>query len=68
MKNPQRQVMLASQTKQLVCYLDDNPKLKVGNFVTLKDHEEPKRQWEIVYVSPHVREKSSIKTTWSNNI
>ena len=67
-RDPHRQVTLVSGRTELVCYLPDHPKLRTGNSLRLKDHEDPERWWAVKSVSGFVREKSSIKTTWSNNI
>lgn len=68
MKNPHRQVNLSSGDSVLTANLPDSPKLRVGNSVTLKDHDDPTRWWKIDRVSEHVHDKSELKTKWNNNI
>jgi hypothetical protein len=60
-----RQVELRSETRELVTNLEDHPKLRVGNSLTLADHDEPERRWDIVWVSDVARERADLKTRWN---
>ena len=44
------QVKLRSGESERVCMID-NARIKVGSKVTLKNSEDPKRRWEVVWVS-----------------
>ncbi len=44
------QVKLRSGTSERVCMID-NAHVKVGSKVTLKNSEDPKRRWEVVWKS-----------------
>jgi hypothetical protein len=45
-----RQYVLRSDKHRLVAWLDADAPLRVGHLVTLADHHEPERWWEIVHV------------------
>jgi hypothetical protein len=47
------------------CWVE--PKVKVGDSVTLKDTPEPQRLWEVMRVG-QVQSASDIKRGWSNNV
>lgn len=48
----------------LTCWVE--PKVKVGDFITLKDHEDPKQLWEVLRVGIE-QSASDIKRGWDNN-
>ena len=41
------QCRLQSENKVLITWLSNDKDFKVGDFVTLKDSDEPKRKWKI---------------------
>ena len=46
-----RQYHLVSNGRHLTTWLKDNPKLKIGTLLTLKNHPEPERVWAIALKS-----------------
>jgi hypothetical protein len=56
---------LRSGATRLTAWLED--KARVGQFVTLKNSDEPGRMWEVVDKYASV-ELSSINRGWNNNI
>lgn len=50
------QCLIKSENKRMVTYLDFKPELKIGCFVTLKDHAEPQRRWEVLSISKPVKQ------------
>lgn len=62
--NPHRQVGLSSDGVEMVAFLPDDPRVRPGNSLTLKDHEMgPDRRWNILWVGSNVVEKSSLRTS-----
>lgn len=59
------QVDLKSDNRMMTCWVE--PKVRVGNFITLKNHEEPARMWEVLRVG-EPQERSRINRGWNNNI
>ena len=59
------QVDLRAENRMLTCWVE--PKVKVGNFITLKNHEEPSRLWEVLRVG-EPQNPAQIKRGWHNNI
>lgn len=59
------QCKLQSGTKQMVSWLE--PKIKVGDVVTLKDSDDPTRRWDVLSVG-EPRDRSEIHRGWHNNI
>jgi len=60
------QVDLQNANRFLTCWvLAKN--LKVGNFITLKNHAEPKLLWKVLRIGDPKLE-SSIYRGWNNNI
>jgi hypothetical protein len=59
------QVDLRSGDRFLTCWLD--PRVKVGDQVTLKDSAEPTRRWDVLRVGER-RAPTDIKRGWNNNI
>lgn len=58
-----RQVVLSQGASQLITWLDADPRVKIGRFVTLKDG--PPGEWKVVHVyTKTVRERGSIKRDW----
>lgn len=55
------QVKLASGPARLTCWVE--PKVKVGQQITLKDSDEPNRWWMILEVGPET-DTSEIKRKW----
>lgn len=53
----------------MVCWLDKRPELKKGVRVTLKDYEEPDREWWVESIGDVVMEKSDLKRAkdWHRN-
>jgi hypothetical protein len=46
-----RQFDLRSDDHRLTCWLPETAGLRVGALVTLRDHAEPDRHWEVVRMS-----------------
>lgn len=59
------QVDLRAGERLLTCWVE--PKVKVGNRITLKNHERPHLFWEVLRVG-EPQEPSQIKRGWNNNI
>jgi len=59
------QVDLRSDNREMTCWVE--PKVKVGNRITLKNHEEPSILWEVLRVG-EPQERSKIYRGWDNNI
>lgn len=60
------QAELRSGTAYLMCWIDEG-KAKVGDLITLKDHDNPRKLWTILSFGA-IKEKSEINRGWSNNI
>ena len=59
------QVDLRSDSRYLTCWVE--PRVRVGDQVTLKSSEEPARRWDVLRVgSP--QPSGAIKRGWHNNI
>lgn len=63
-----RQVKLRDGEVVLTTNLEEHPKLKVGNTLTLKDSDDPNRLWTIESVSDVGRERTHLNRKWNNNI
>lgn len=59
------QVDLRCGDRLLTCWVE--PKVKVGNRITLKNHENPRLFWEVLRVGEPT-DPSQIKRGWNNNI
>ncbi len=59
------QVDLKAKDRYLTCWVE--PKVKVGDRITLKNHAEPKLLWDVLRVG-EPQEKSKIYHGWHNNI
>lgn len=59
------QVDLRSGNRIMTCWVE--PRVKVGNAITLKNHREPSRLWEVLRVG-QPQDPSQIKRGWNNNI
>lgn len=59
------QTDLVSGDRHLTCWVE--PRIKVGDRITLKNHAEPSLMWEVLRVG-EPRERSSINRGWNNNI
>lgn len=59
------QVELRSDNRFRTCWIE--PRVKVGDQVTLKTSDEPKRRWNVLRVGV-ARPAGDIKRGWSNNI
>jgi hypothetical protein len=59
-----RQFKLRHGNTHTTCYLEDDPRLKVGNRVTLKTSDDPKKLWEIESRSEVTTELGSINQAW----
>lgn len=59
------QVDLQSGNRYLTCWIE--PKVKVGDCVTLKNHENPKLLWRVLRIGTP-QEASKINRGWHNNI
>lgn len=68
MKQPMRQFKLATGSATLVTYLPEDRRLRVGTRLTLKDSDDPRRWWTVIWRSVYVRDRKSIRTDWDNNI
>jgi hypothetical protein len=58
------QVDLRSEDRLLTCWVE--PRVRVGNTITLKDSDEPSRLWTVLRVG-EARPVGSIKRGWNNN-
>jgi len=59
------QVDLRSDNREMTCWVED--KVKVGNVITLKNHQEPSMMWEVLRVG-EPKDRSQINRGWNNNI
>ena len=59
------QVDLRSENTFRTCWVD--PRVKVGDQVTLKNSDEPLRRWDVLRVG-EPRPSRDIKRGWHNNI
>jgi len=59
------QVDLQCGDRHLTCWVE--PKVKVGNRITLKNHENPRLFWRVLRVGEPL-DQSQIKRGWNNNI
>lgn len=59
------QVDLRSDNRYLTCWIP--AKVKVGQQITLKNHAEPVRLWEVLRVG-EPRAAATINRGWNNNI
>lgn len=59
------QVDLQCGDRVLTCWVE--PKVKVGQRITLKNHERPKLFWSVLRVG-EPREPAQINRGWNNNI
>jgi len=59
------QVDLQTGNRFLTCWVE--PKVKVGNVITLKNHEQPRLQWRVLRVG-EPQEAARINRGWHNNI
>lgn len=59
------QVDLRSDNRFRTCWVE--PRVKVGDQITLKNSEEPGRWWDVLRVGD-VRASTDIKRGWNNNI
>lgn len=59
------QVDLRSDNRYRTCWVE--PRVKVGNSITLKNSTEPARLWEVLRVG-EPQSPSQIKRGWNNNI
>jgi hypothetical protein len=59
------QVDLQAGNRFLTCWVE--PKVKVGNVITLKNHEQPRLQWRVLRVG-ELQEAARINRGWHNNI
>lgn len=55
------QVTLQSDNAMLTCWVE--PKVTAGNYITLKDSDDPHRLWKVLSVG-EPKEVSEIKTRW----
>lgn len=60
-----RQLGLRSGSVSIVANVEDQPKLRSGNSLTLKDDD---REWSIEWVSPQLIERYKLERSWNNNI
>lgn len=61
------QVDLQAGDRHLTCWVEAEKKVRVGNRITLKNHENPRLFWEVLRVGEPA-EPSQIKRGWNNNI
>lgn len=47
-----------------ICFLD-NAKIRKGSKVTLKNSEDPKRKWEVIWVSEQPLDVTVLHTDWN---
>lgn len=60
-----RQFQLRSGQTYTTCWLEEDSRLKVGNKVTLKTSDDPKRWWEIIGCSDNATELGRINRIWN---
>ncbi len=60
-----RQFQLRSGQTYTTCWLEDDPRLKVGNKVTLKTSDDPNRWWGIMQRSENTTEFGQINRVWN---
>lgn len=58
-----RQYELRHDTTLMVTWMDDNPRIRVGSKVSLKEDDED-RVWEVVWRGKQAVEKNSINCDW----
>jgi hypothetical protein len=61
-----QQVELKSGTLTMVTWVEAN-KVKVGNVITLKNFDDPDREWRVMSVG-EAKDSSEIYRGWNNNI
>lgn len=61
------QVDLRCGDRHLTCWVEHDKKVRVGNRITLKNHERPKMFWDVLRVG-EPREAAQINRGWNNNI
>lgn len=59
------QVDLRAGARHMTCWVE--PKVKVGDQVTLKNHAEPTLRWDVLRVG-EAKDRSQINRGWHNNI
>ena len=59
------QVDLEAGSRRMTCWVE--PKVRGGNRITLKNHENPKLLWDVTRVG-EPRDPGQIKRGWNNNI
>ena len=59
------QVDLKADNRLLTCWVED--RVKVGNTITLKNHEEPCKLWTVLRVG-EPKDRTQINRGWNNNI
>jgi hypothetical protein len=53
---------------RLVCNVPTSPNFKEGDWITLKDSEDPDKRWLVTWRSDHRRFKGAVPRGWHNNI
>jgi hypothetical protein len=61
-----RQVRLRSGSTETTGWVPE--KVRAGNSITLKDGEDQKRLWRVVWAGTELREPGSLNRGWDNNI
>ena len=59
------QVDLRSDNRVLTCWVE--PRVKVGDKITLKNSDDPRRLWSVTRVGDQ-KAASSINRGWNNNV
>lgn len=63
------QVLLRDEGNgRMTVNVDARPDVKAGNWITLKDSDDPTKLWLITHVYETKRDKGSIPRGWDNNI
>jgi len=62
------QVKLRSPNKddtcsELVCMIN-NTRVRVGQWITLANSEEPERRWEVIWKSPELTDSTMVNRDW----
>lgn len=63
------QVLLRDEANgRMTCNVEARKDVVVGNWITLKDSDDPDKLWLVTHVYDTKRDKNSIPRGWDNNI
>ena len=65
----QQAYLRSEHNEVMTTWLDVQPKLKLGAFITLKDFNDPETKWEVIFLFDDVREATDFDfhRKWDNN-